>query len=275
MQTKTDRTRQRLRAALATVALGSAAALAAAGLGAGVSSPLAASKKAEGGACEPLGKGRKVEIATAKLIVEYNATDEDIGVHGAFDDHGWSKLCVSDPDGNQVLRVSPKSQLKDLTMAGIFFESREPPVNEFSFKDLTRRFPEGRYRVRGLSFDGKQLVGSAKFTHDVPAEPNVTGPLDGSKVERHDLTVTWDDVTETVDGRPVKITGYEVIVTKENHDDPHGFSQPIYDVHVPPNRNSLSVPREFLQPGTEYELEVLALERSGNQTISVSFFTTK
>ena len=32
---------------------------------------------------------------------------------------------------------------------------------------------------------------------------------------------------------------------------------------------------EFLEPGTEYELEVLALEKSGNQTISVSFFTTK
>lgn len=31
----------------------------------------------------------KVEIATAKLIIENNATDEDLGVHGAFDDEGW------------------------------------------------------------------------------------------------------------------------------------------------------------------------------------------
>ncbi|MGH3033207.1 MAG: hypothetical protein ACRDON_01445 [Gaiellaceae bacterium] len=46
-------------------------------------------------------------------------------------------------------------------------------------------------------------------------------------------------------------------------------------MHVPPDRNSLSVPDEFFEPGTEYELEVLALESSGNQTISVSFFTTK
>jgi hypothetical protein len=273
MQSTTHGTRLRL--ALAIAALTTAATVAAIALGAGVESPQAASKAANGDECEPLGKGRKAKIATAKLIVEYNATDGDIGVHGAFDDDGWSKLCVSDPDGNQVLRVSPKSQLKDLTMAGIFFESREPPIDEFSFKDLKARFPEGRYHVRGLSFDGKRLVGSAKFTHDVPAAPNVTGPLDGSEVDRHDVTVTWDDVTETVDGRPVRISGYEVIVTKENHVDRHGFSQPIYDVHLPPNRNSLSVPAGFLQPGTEYELEVLALERSGNQTISVSFFTTK
>jgi hypothetical protein len=216
-----------------------------------------------------------VAIATAKLIVEYNATDEDIGVHGAFDDQGWSKLCVYDPDGHLVLRARPQSQLKDLTMAGIFFESREPPIDEFSFEDLKARFPEGRYSVRALSFDGKRLVGRATFTHDVPAAPTVTAPSDGAEVDPDEVTVRWKDVTTTVDGEPVAISGYEVIVTKEQHVDPHGFSQPIYDVHVPPDRNSLSVPDEFFEPGTEYELEVLALERSGNQTISVSFFTTE
>jgi hypothetical protein len=72
----------------------------------------------------------------------------------------------------------------------------------------------------------------------------------------------------------VNITGYEVIVTKEVEDDPHGFSRPTYDVHVPPIVNSLSVPAEFLEADTVYELEVLALEVSGNQTISVGFFKT-
>jgi len=38
---------------------------------------------------------------------------------------------------------------------------------------------------------------------------------------------------------------------------------------------SLTVPSEFMEPGTEYELEVLALEKSGNQTISVLFFETR
>jgi hypothetical protein len=71
-------------------------------------------------------------------------------------------------------------------------------------------------------------------------------------------------------GRP-----YEVIVTKVDHTDPHGFSQPILDVHLPADRNSLSIPVQFLEPGTEYELEVLALEASGNQTITVSFFRTE
>jgi len=86
--------------------------------------------------------------------------------------------------------------------------------------------------------------------------------------------VTWEDVTHTVDGRPVTITGYEVIITKAVEEDPNGFSTPTFDVHVTPDSNSLSVPVEFLEPDTEYELEVLALEVSGNQTISVGFFTT-
>ena len=226
--------------------------------------------------------GQTTEIATAKLIIEFNATDQDFGVHGAFDDVGWRILCVFDPAGKLVLRVSPESQLRDLTMAGIFFESREPPVSELSFADLKAAFPEGEYTVRAESFDGKVLVGSATFTHDVPAPPTIDAPVlaedpKGTKknpVPLEDLTIQWQDVTETVDGGPVQITGYEVIVTKEGALDPDGFSQPIHDVHVPPTLNSLRVPVEFLEPNTVYELEVLALEVSGNQTISVGFFRT-
>jgi hypothetical protein len=93
-------------------------------------------------------------------------------------------------------------------------------------------------------------------------------------VSRDNLVIGWDRVTKTVAGGPVNITGYEVIVTKDVADDPHGFSRPTYDVHVPATVNRLSVPRGFLEANTVYELEVLALEVSGNQTISVGFFKT-
>ncbi len=225
---------------------------------------------------------RTTEIATAKLIIEYNATDGDLGVHGAFDDHGWKYLCVFDPTGRQILEVGPQAQLRDLTMAGIFFESREPPSSEFSFADLEAAFAEGEYSVRGESFDGTILVGSATFTHDVPAPPTITSPVIASDprgarknpVSLQDLVIGWNQVTRTVAGGPVNITGYEVIITKDVADDPNGFSRPTYDVHVPATATSLSVPAEFLQAGTVYDLEVLALEVSGNQTISTGFFKT-
>lgn len=225
--------------------------------------------------------GRTADIATAKLIIENNATDEDLGVHGAFDDDGWSELCVFAPDGRPIAVFDPRGQLNDLTMAGVFFESREPPISDFSMKDLAAVFPEGMYRVRGRSFDGRTLVGSARFTHDVPAAPTITAPAlaedpekPGAPVSRKGLVVDWKPVKETVTGEAVSISGYEVIVTKEEHEDPHGFSQPIYDVHVRPSVNALRVPAQFLESDTLYELEVLSLEESGNQTISVGFFKT-
>jgi hypothetical protein len=224
---------------------------------------------------------QRVELATAKLIIEYNATDDDLGVHGAFDDQGWSELCVFDPSGRPIAVFDPRSQLNDLTMAGVFFESREPPISEFSMDQLAAAFPEGEYTVRAKSFDGRVLIGTALFTHDVPIEPTIVAPdlaedpeHPGTPVPVEGLVVDWEPVTETLTGDPVEITGYEVIVTKEDHDDPHGFSRPIYDVHVPATLTSLSVPPEFLEPETVYELEVLALETSGNQTISVGFFVT-
>ncbi len=230
--------------------------------------------------CERSRRGDR--IATAKLIIEFNSTDDDIGVHGAFDDHGWSELCVFDPTGNPIAVFDPRGQLDDLTMAGVFFESREPPGDEYSMEDLAAAFPEGRYRVRARTFEGRFLTGAATFTHDVPAPPVITAPMlaedaeqPGPPVAREGFEVQWDDVTETVDGELVTVTGYEVILTKEHHDDPHGFSKPVYDVHVPASLNSLSVPAEFLEPGTVYEVEVLALEESGNQTITVGFFVTE
>jgi hypothetical protein len=43
--------------------------------------------------CTPVA-AKTVTIAAAKLFIEYNAAADDLGVHGAFDDHGWSR-CAS------------------------------------------------------------------------------------------------------------------------------------------------------------------------------------
>jgi hypothetical protein len=46
-------------------------------------------------------------------------------------------------------------------------------------------------------------------------------------------------------------------------------------VHVRPEITALEVPATFLEAGTLYEIEVLALEESGNQTITAIFFETE
>ena len=220
-------------------------------------------------------QGETEEFGATKLIFEYNSTDNDTGFHGQFDASGWSELCLYGPDGEQVLAVKPQKQLKDLTMGTIFFESREPPDAEMSQEEILASFPEGSYKVAGKSFDGKSLTGTATLTHDIPNPAVISFPAEGDVVDPSDLVVTWDPVTQTTTGDPVEITGYEVIVTNEKAEDPQGFSQPVLSAHVLPSVTSLTVPSEFMEPGTEYELEVLALEKSGNQTISVLFFETR
>ncbi len=220
-------------------------------------------------------RGPAIRMPTAKLYIEHNSTDEDTGVHGAFGSDNWQKLCVYDPRGRQVLEMEPKRQLRTLGMAGIFFESREPPNEEVSIEDIEAMFPEGRYTVRGRTIDGQRLTGAAIFTHDIPAAPVITFPQDEGVVPSSGFAVTWNHVLTDLDGDPLTRTGYQVIITKDVPDDPNGFSRPTYDVHVPASETSLSVPGEFLEPGTRYELEVLALEASGNQTITVIFFQTQ
>lgn len=219
--------------------------------------------------------GPAVRLPATKLFIEHNSTDEDTGVHGLFDGIDWQNLLVFDPRGRLILEVEPNAQLRTQSISGIFFESAEPPNEEVPIEEILRRFPEGRYSVQGCTKDGRRLKGAALFTHAIPAGPVITFPQDGDVVPASNLTITWNHVTTTLDGRPLRRTGYEVIVTKDVPDDPHGFSRPVLSVHVPASVTSLTVPAQFLQPNTSYELEVLVLEFSGNQTITSLFFETQ
>ena len=223
------------------------------------------------------------EWEDAKLYVEHNATDEDTGVHGFFGGEAWSVLCLTDPSGTQILVADPQEQFDRLAISDLFFESREPPNDEFPIDRIRDDFPEGDYTVAGIDFEGTARVGIARFTHSIPAPPTIVAPdlvpdfeeADPPVIPVSGLTVEWEEVTETIDGDAVSITGYEVIITDEEAEDPDGFTRPEFDVHVPGDQSSLTVPDDFLRPGTLYELEVLAIEDSGNQTIALGFFTTR
>jgi len=112
-------------------------------------------------------------------------------------------------------------------------------------------------------------------SHDVPLGPVVTHPADGAVVPATGLVVTWEPVTEGALGGTVDITGYEVIVVNEEEEDPHGNSVPEASIHVRPEVTSLTIPDEFMEPGTVYGVEVIAIEVSGNQTITEHIFETE
>lgn len=210
----------------------------------------------------------------AKLYFEHNAADGDTGFHGLIDGNGWVELCVFDPSGKQILGAKPLSQLGTLGMGTLFWESREPPHELVTVQQHLDDFPPGRYEIRGTTFEGESLVGSATLTHDIPKPVTITYPANDSKLAPAGLVVSWEPVTETIDGRPVEVSGYECIVTNEEIEDPHGNAQPIVSIHVAPSVSAVTIPDEFMEPGTVYEIEVITLEVSGNQTIQALFFQT-
>jgi hypothetical protein len=223
------------------------------------------------------------EWEVAKLYIEHNATDEDTGVHGFFGGEAWSVLCLTDPNGTMILIADPLEQFDRLAVSDLFFESREPPNDELPIDRIRDDFPDGDYTVAGIDVEGTPRVGTATFTHAIPAPPTIITPdlvADAEEAEPpavppSGLRVEWEAVSDTINGAPVTITGYEVIVTDEEADDPDGFARPEYDVHVPADQRSLTVPDDFLRADRLYELEVLAIEETGNQTIAVGFFTTE
>ena len=224
--------------------------------------------------------GERFEGGT-QLFIEHNATDDDTGVHGSVGSDGVQGVCIRTPDGTEMLVLDTVEQFRDLGVGDFFFESREPPADEYPIADLEADFPEGEYRISGIGFDGTPRVGTALFTHDIPAAPVISSPELAEEENATDVVlptsgvvVGWEPVTTTLDGAPLAVTGYEVIVTQVEHEDPNGQSRPVYDVHLPADRTELAVVDGFLLPDTVYELEVLVLEESGTQTISLGFFTT-
>ena len=226
----------------------------------------------------PMGEGRAINHAN--LFIEDNAGDGDIGVHGYFDDHGWTELCVFDPAGKMILHVVPEGRMGDLGIAGVFFESREPDYADWDFAALKAAWPEGDYSLRALGSDGELLTGAAWFTHALPMMPVIITPPTVPEPEDNppvvplgDITVEWQPVSQTQDGAPLSLRAYQVWINKDNHEDKHGFSRPNFDVHVGPDTTSFVVPAAFFEAGGIYEVEVVAIEESGNQTIGgASYF---
>jgi hypothetical protein len=243
---------RKLAAALFAVVLTAAAAGAIAGASGG-----AAEGKAAAGQRQP------VRYEVRDLFIETNATDGDAGLQLRLDGEDWLGLSVHDPRGRPMVDVKARGRLRRYGLTELFFEAAEPSFDESPFRVFKRRFPEGRYTFRGRTVEGRGLAGSDRLTHIVPAGPDVTFPTTGAQVDPNGFAVTWQAVTRPAG---VDIVRYIVIVTQGARE---------LSMDLGPGATSASIPGEFLAPGTETEVEVLAREKSGNQTITAVEFRTR
>ena len=205
----------------------------------------------------------------ARMIIEYNSTDQDTGIQFFLDAEGWRSLDVFAPGGSKIFSATATGSL--LAQGGateLFLESVEPTIAELPLDEFFDRFPEGAYLFTGKVKGGGKLASTADFSHDIPAGPEIVQPGPGGHACVHDVTIpaviSWHAVTETIDGEPIEIAGYEVIVENDE----------VFDIHLPAQATRVTVPAEFLTPGTDYKYEVLAIGENGNQTITEGCFST-
>ncbi len=216
---------------------------------------------------------------------ETNSSACDMGIQISFDTEGVTVGEVEDPFEQSVFSfrsVFGAEGTKDLTE--MFQERVEPPIIDLEralgcehsedaiwLSDLLAAWPAGRYEFDGES-GATEFEGAARLSHKIPAGPEILAPDDGDVVP-HDapLLIRWRKVTTPLLNNlgPVEIVGYHVVVVDiTNEVLPPGKTKTAFDVDLAKSEVSLTVPKQYLEPGRMYEFEVLATEKGGNQTIT-------
>jgi len=214
----------------------------------------------------------QIPFDDARIIIELNATDGDVGIQVFLDGEAWNEVTIVSPDG-MIFEVKGEGSLKELGLTELFFESNEPSFDELPLEEFLALFPEGEYSFIGKTVEGDELVGTATFTHNIPAGPEIVSPAEGAVLDPDmPVVIEWDPVTDPfpgTDSEGIEIVRYQVIVEREE-------PQPllVFSVDLPASASQVTVSPEFIEPGTAYKFEVLAIEAGGNQTISESFFCT-
>ena len=213
----------------------------------------------------------EVELDEAEVFIEFNSTDGDFGIQFFWDGEAWDRMAVESPDERTVLRVRASHNVADQGMTEGFFESDEPSKDELSMAEFLERFPEGEYEYEGRTLEGDELEGETELTHVMPAAPANLWPGDGDVVPaRQPLVVSFDAVTQDLEGNALSPELYEVVIETEDE------ILRVLSIILPGDAvaPSVTVPAEFLTADTEFKFEVIVQEESGNRTISETEFTT-
>ncbi|MGB8819288.1 MAG: hypothetical protein WCC66_15335 [Rhizobiaceae bacterium] len=218
------------------------------------------------------------KLKQAKMIIEHNATDNDTGFQAFVDADGWEKLEIIGPKGI-VAEYYGRASVGDLGMTELFMETHEPENAKMPIEALLGKMPAGIYEFRATASKlGGQtgvLTGEAVLTHKIPAGVTLVAPAENSTVPIADLKMQWQGSGKALDGSDIQLISYQLIVEKV--EDPHVnmIGKRGLSMYLPATATEMTVPAAMLEPGFEYKWEVLAIEESGNQTLTEGTFKTQ
>ncbi|MGI0021844.1 MAG: hypothetical protein ACRD9Q_03185, partial [Nitrososphaeraceae archaeon] len=178
----------------------------------------------------------------------------------------------------KVLDFKATGMLGKLGLTELFFETVEPANADVPIAEVLKTLPAGKYMFTGSAIEAGEkkgkTIGTAWLTHDIPEGPELLTPAEGDIVSVEDLLVSWSPVDETIKGDEVKIISYQLIIQKDVPPHPNMIGKLGLSMYLPATVTQITIPKEFLEPGTKYNWEVLAIEESGNQTLMSGTFST-
>lgn len=195
------------------------------------------------------------EFEDVDIFVVYSASDEDAQV---FVQGGSEDPIVSLKAFGPGHAVKLKFNIKDgdnLGYADFVFESPEP-----SLEELQDAYPAGAYHFRAKTAEGETLTGEADLSYELLDPPAPIFPMDGNTgIPTDGVLVMWEEI-EDADAIRLEVEDEEEEVALK--------------VDLPGDATAFSLPMDWLQPGTEYVLDIKAIAENGNQTVTDLRFTT-
>jgi hypothetical protein len=211
----------------------------------------------------------ETEFAETAIFFEENATDGDLGIQIFFDGEPWEIVWVISPENHVVFDVSNGGSLNEIGSTEVFTESAEPSFDELSREELLALFPGGEYKFIGITVEGKVIGGTTMLTQDLPAAVDVELVVMGDS-----SIIEWVDKSGI--GDP-EIVSYEV-VTEMVVEDASGEERVFVNTATfPASVTSFTVSPEFVGAALDFftegelleaKVEVIAIEESGNKTIT-------
>lgn len=201
-------------------------------------------------------RGRTCDaFSELRMTLERNETDGDTEVvlFAKGQDDGLSALWITAPNGRIVAAVL--GDRRGIGLREFALESAEPP----DLGRVLRSFPEGPYRMRGLSVEGDCLAGSVPLSHLIAPATQLLTPAEDQVVPIDQLVLSWSEVPEAE----------RYIVELQNEELATEFS-----FQILPPVTSLAIPAAMLVAGSEYQFGVAVQTAEGNVTaVESAFFT--
>ena len=194
------------------------------------------------------------EFEGVEIFVVYSSTDLDAQVFLAGEsDEPLTRLKAVGPAG---VRLSWKvKDGGDLGYADFQFESPEP-----SLEELEVAYPAGTYSFHGRTNEGTKLTGEAELSYELLDAPVPIFPLNGDTgVPTNGVITMWEPISDA------EAIRFEI-------EDEEG--EVAFKVDLPGDAVSFDLPNGWLEPATEYTLDIKAIGENGNQTVTDLRFTT-